>query len=186
MEKAPITSHKSHVSGGGRRRAARPTHAVWGWQAMAPARLGDETWRAEGEGDGGNDAAADRVAHRQPAEAALARVVTAIRHGSVATCMVNTSARHQTGAGSVRRTTGTVFRFRHGEGGELPAWRGVSASDRGAARNGVPHNVAGTRKQSRGIFCYRQDRVLRGYASRSVITSREPPRPVGPAIGYPE
>ena len=184
MEKAPITSHKSHVSCGGRRRAARSTHAVCGWQAMAPARRGDETWRAEGEGDGGNDAAADRVTRRQPAEAALTRVVTAIRQGSVAACMVNTSARHQTGAWPVRRTTRTEFRFRYGEGGELSARRGLSASDRGAPRNGVPHTVPGTRKQSRGIFCYRQDRVLRGHVSRSVITSREPPRPVGPAIGY--
>jgi hypothetical protein len=120
MEKAPITSHKSHVSGGGRRRAARPTHAVCGWQAMAPARLGDETWRAEGEGDGGNDAAADLATHRQPAEAALARVVTAIRQGSVATCMVSTSARHQTGAGPVRRTTGTEFVSGTGKAGSCP------------------------------------------------------------------
>ena len=153
---------------------------------MAPARLGDETWRAEGEGDGGNGAAAYRVTRRQPAEAALAGVVTAIRQGSVAACMVNTSARHQTGAWPVRRTTGTEFRFLYGEGGELPARRELPAPGQGAARHGVPHTEPGTRKQSRGIFCDRQDRVLRGYASRSVITSREPPRPVGPAIGYPE
>ena len=147
---------------------------------MAPAGRGDETWHAEAEGDGGNDAAADRVTHRQPAEAALARVVTAIRQGSVAACMVNTSARHQTGAWLVCRTTGTEFRFQYGEGGELPA------PGQGAARRGVSHTEPGTRKQSRGIFCYRQDRVLRGFASRSVITSREPPRPAGPAIDYPE
>ena len=147
---------------------------------MASARPGDEAWRAEGEGDGGNGAAAYRVTRRQPAEAALAGVVTAIRQGSVAACMVKTSARHQTGAWPVRRTTGTEFRFRHGEGGELPA------PGKAAARTGVPHTVPGTRKQSRGIFCYRQDKVLRGYASRLVITSREPLRPVGPAIGYSE
>ena len=153
---------------------------------MEPAGRGDETWRADGEGDGGNDAAADRVTRGQPPEAALARVHSAIRQGSVAACMVNTSARHQTGAWPVRRTTGTEFRFRYGEGGKLPARRGLSAPGREAARSGVPHTVPGTRKQSRGIFCYRQDRVLRGCASRSVITSREPPLPVGPAIGYPE
>ena len=186
MEKAPITSHKSHVSCGGRRRAARSTHAVCGWQAMAPAGRGDETWHAEAEGDGGNDAAADRVTHRQPAEAALARVVTAIRQGSVAACMVNTSARHQTGAWPVCRTTGTEFRFGYGEGGSYPPDAGYPRriGERHAAAYRTP--LPSTRKQSRGIFCYRRDRVLRGYASRSVITSREPPRPVGPAIGYPE
>ncbi len=186
MEKAPITSHKSHVSGGGRRRPARSTHAVCGWQAMAPARRGDETWRAEGGGDGGNDAAADRVTCRQPAEAALARMVTAIRQGSVAACMVNTSARHQTGAWPVRRTTGTEFRFRYGEGASSPHGAGYPRriGERYAAAYRTP--LPGTRKQSRGIFCYRQDRVLRGYASRPVITSREPPRLVGPAIDYPE
>ena len=152
MEKAPITSHKSHVSCGGRRRAARSTHAVCGWQAMAPAGRGDETWHAEAEGDGGNDAAADRVTHRQPAEAALARVVTAIRQGSVAACMVNTSARHQTGAWPVCRTTGTEFRFRYGEGGELPAPRGLSAPDRGAACNGVPHTPCPVRGNSQGAY----------------------------------
>src|SRR5215472_4339052 len=184
MEKAPITSHKSHVSSEGRRRAARSTHAVCGWQATAPTGRGDETWRAEGEGDDGNDAAADPATRRQPAEPALPRVLSAIRQRSVAACMVNTSARHQTDAWPVRRTTGTEFRFRYWEGGELPARRGLLAPDRGALRSGVPHTVPGTRKQSRGIFCYRQDKVLRGYASRLVITSREPLRPVGPAIGY--
>ena len=186
MEKAPITSHKSHVSCRGRRRAARPTHAVGGWQAMALARPGDEAWRAEGEGDGGNGAAAYRVTRRQPAEAALAGVVTAIRQGSVAACMVNTSARHQTGAWLVCRTTGTEFRFGYGEGGSYPPDAGYPRriGERHAAAYRTP--LPSTRKQSRGIFCDRQDRVLRGYASRSVITSREPPRPVGPAIGYSE
>jgi hypothetical protein len=177
MEKAPTTSH---VSCTGRRAAAHSTHAVCGWQAMAPAGRDAGTWRADGEGDGGNDAAADRVTGRQPVEAALARGLSAIRPGSVAACMVNTSARHQTGAWPVRRPTGTEFRFRYGEGAELPA------PGQGTARRGVPYTVSGARKQSRGIFCDRQDRVLRGYAGRSVITSREPPRPVGPAIGYPE
>jgi hypothetical protein len=186
MEKAPITSHKSHVSCRGRRQPARSTHAVCGWQAMASAGRGDETWRAYGEGHGGNDAAADRVTRGQPAEAALARVHSAIRQGPVAACMVNTSARHQTGASPVRRTMGTEFRFRYGEGGELPARRGLPAPGQGAARRGVSHTAPGTRKQSRGIFCYRQDTVLRGCASRSVITPREPPRPVGPAIDYSE
>jgi hypothetical protein len=180
MEKPAITSHKSHVSCGGRRLTARSAHAVRGWRAMAPSGRGDGTRRAEGVGDGGNDVAADRGIRRHPAGAALARVLPATREGSVAACMVNTSARHQTGAWPVRRPTGTEFRFRYGEGGELPA------PGQGTARRGVPHTVPGARKQSRGIFCYRQDRVRRGYAGRSVITSREPLRPVGPAIGYPE
>ena len=180
MEKAAITSHKSHVSCRGRRPAARSAHAVRGWRAMAPTERGDETWRAQGEGDGGNDATADRGTGGQPAGAVLTRVSLAPCQGSVAACLVNASARHETGAWPVRRTTGTEFRFQYGEGGELPA------PGQGAARRGVSHTEPGTRKQSRGIFCYRQDRVLRGFASRSVITSREPPRPAGPAIDYPE
>ena len=147
---------------------------------MAPAGRGDETRRAQGEGDGGNDATADGGTCGQPAGAVLTRVFPATCQGSVAACMVNASARHETGAWPVRRTTGTEFRFQYGEGGELPA------PGQGAARRGVSHTEPGTRKQSRGIFCYRQDRVLRGFASRSVITSREPPRPAGPAIDYPE
>ena len=186
MEKAPITSHKSHVSCRGRRPAARSAHAVRGWRAMAPAGRGDETRRAQGEGDGGNDATADRGTGGQPAGAVLTRVSLATCQGSVAACMVNASARHETGAWPVRRTTGTEFRFQYGEGGELPARCGLSPPGQGAARRGVPDTDPGTRKQSRGIFCYRQDRVQRGFASRSVITSREPPRPVGPAIDYPE
>ena len=186
MEKAAITSHKSHASCRGRRLAARSAQAVRGRRAMAPAGRGDETRRAEGEGDGGNDAAADRGTSGQPAGVVLTRVFPTTCQGSVAACMVNASARHETGAWPVRRTTGTEFRFRYGEGGELPARGGVPAPGQGAARHGVPHTEPGTRKQSRGIFCYRQDRVLRGFASRSVITSREPPRPVGPAIDYPE
>jgi len=185
MEKATITPHKSHVSCGGRRLAARSTHAVRGWRAIVPARRGGDTRRTDGEGDGGNDAPADRGTRRQPAGAALARVFPPTREGSVAACMVKASARHETGAWPVRRT-GTEFRFRYGEGGELPAWRGRSAPGKEAAHRGVPHTVPGTRKQSRGIFCYRQDKVLRGTAIRSVITPREPPRPVGPAIDYPE
>jgi len=186
MEKAAITSHKSHVSCSGRRPAPRSAHAVRGWRATASAGRGDETRRAQGEGGGGNDAAADRGIGGQPAGAVLTCVFPATCQGSVAACMVNASARHETGAWPVRRTTGTKFRFQYGEGGELPARRGLPAPDRGAARRGVPHTEPGTRKQSRGIFCYRQDRVLRGFASRSVITSREPPRPVGPAIDYSE
>jgi hypothetical protein len=186
MEKPAITSHKSHVSCGGRRLTARSAHAVRGWRAMAPAGRGDGTRRAEGVGDGGNDVAADRGIRRHPAGAALARVLPATREGSVAACMVNTSARYETGRWPARRATGTEFRFRYGEGGELPARRGQLAPGKAAARTGVPRTVPGTRKQSRGIFCYRQDRVLRGYAIRSVITPREPPRPVGPAIDYSE
>jgi hypothetical protein len=186
MEKPAITSHKSHVSCGGRRLTARPPRAVRGWRAMAPAGRGDDTRRADGEGDGGSDVAADRGIRGQPAGAALARVLPATREGSVAACMVITSARYETGRWPVRRGTGTEYRLRYGEGGELPARRGQLAPGKGAARTGVPHTVPGTRKQSRGIFCYRQDKVLRGTAIRSVITPREPPRPVGPAIDYPE
>jgi hypothetical protein len=153
---------------------------------MAPAGRGDDTRRADGEGDGGSDVAADRGIRGQPAGAALARVLPATREGSVAACMVITSARYETGRWPVRRGTGTEYRLRYGEGGELPARRGQLAPGKGAARTGVPHTVPGTRKQSRGIFCYRQDKVLRGTAIRSVITPREPPRPVGPAIDYPE
>ena len=186
MEKAAITSHKSHVSCRGRRPAARSAHAVRGWRAMAPTGRGDETWRAQGEGDGGNDATADGGTCGQPAGAVLTRVFPATCQGSVAACMVNASARHQTGAWPVRRTTGTEFRFGYGEGGSYPPDAGYPRriGERHAAAYRTP--LPSTRKQSRGIFCDRQDRVLRGYASRSVITSREPPRPVGPAIGYPE
>ena len=185
MEKATITPHKSHVSCGGRRLAARSTHAVRGWRAMAPARRGGDTRRTDGDGDGGNDAPADRGTRRQPSGVALARVFPPTREGSVAACMVKASARHETGAWPVRRT-GTEFRFRYGEGGSYPPDAGYPRriGERHAAAYRTP--LPSTRKQSRGIFCYRQDRVLRGYASRSVITSREPPRPVGPAIGYPE
>jgi hypothetical protein len=134
---------------------------------MAPAGHGDDTRRAEGEGDGGNDAAANRGLRGQPAVIALARIFAATREGSVAACMVNTSARYETGAWPVRRTTGTEFRFRYGDGGELPARCGQSAPGKAAARTGVPDTVPGTRKQSMGIFCYRQDRVLTGCAIRS-------------------
>ena len=186
MEKAAITSHKSHVSCRGRRPAARPAHAVRGWRATAPAGRGDETRRAQGEGDGGNDATADRGTGGHPAGAVLTRVFPATCQGSVAACMVNASARHETGAWPVRRTTGTEFRFRYGEGGELPARRGLSASDRGTPRNGVPHTVPGTRKQSMGIFCYRQDRVLTGCAIRSGYHAARASPTVGPAIDYPQ
>src|SRR5262249_52701421 len=162
MEKATITSHKSHVPCSGRRLAARSPHAARGRRAMASAGRGDATRRAGGAGDGGNDAAADRGIRRQPAGAALERVLPATREGSVAACMVKASARHETGAWPVRRTTGTEFRFRYREGGELPARRGQSAPDKGPVRCGVPRTVPATRKQSRGVFCYRQDRVLRG------------------------
>ena len=186
MEKAAITSHKSHASCRGRRLAARSAQAVRGRRAMAPAGRGDETRRAEGEGDGGNDAAADRGTSGHPAGVVLTRVFPTTCQGSVAACMVKTSARHQTGAWPVRRTTGTEFRFGYGEGGSYPPDAGYPRriGERHAAAYRTP--LPSTRKQSRGIFCYRQDRVLRGYASRSVITSREPPRPVGPAIGYSE
>lgn len=186
MEKAAITPHKSHVSCSGRRLASPSVHAMHGWRAMAPAGRGGERRCAEGEGDGGNGAAANRGTRGQPAGGVLARAFPATRQGSVAACMVNASARHQPGARPVRRATGTEFRYRYGEGGELPARRGLSAPGQGAARRGVPHAVPGMRKRSRGIFCYRQDRVPKGYASRSVITPREPPRPAGPAIDYPE
>src|SRR5215471_4399487 len=141
MEKATITSHKSHVSCSERRLAARSTRAVRGWRAMRPAGRGDDTRRAEGEGDGGNDAATDRGTRRQPAGAGLAPVFPATRAGSVAACIVKASARHETGRWPVRRPTGTEFRFRYGEGGGLPARRGQSAPGKGAARRGVPRTV---------------------------------------------
>src|SRR5262249_31106895 len=178
-------NHMCHAADGVWRRVRRMRRADGGqWPRPGVATLhGAPAVRATAGTMPRRNAA---FAGRPPAGAALARVFPATREGSVAACMVIASARHETGAWPVRRTTGTEFRFRYREGGELPARRGQSPPDKGPVRRGVPRTVPATRKQSRGVFCYRQDRVLRGRASRLVITSREPPRPVGPAIDYSE